>query len=346
MPATLAINAPAMGASARSDGSGAPLAREYTAATLAAPGRIELTRRRLSAPGPAEVRIRLEGCGVCGSNLPVWEGRPWFTYPLEPGRPGHEGWGVVDAVGPEVTTVRAGDRVAALSQHAFAEYDTCAASEVVPLPPELAGQPFPGEALGCAMNVFQRAGIEPGQHVAVVGIGFLGALLTQLCARAGAYTYAISRRAFAREIGRRMGAKLAFGGEDRRTIVGRVAELTGGRGCERVIEATGLQEPLDLAGELTAERGRLVIAGYHQDGLRQVNLQLWNWRGLDVINAHERDPRVYVAGIAAAAAAVVAGRLDPAPLYTHRYRLAQLPDALEQMRGRADGFLKALVLND
>jgi threonine dehydrogenase-like Zn-dependent dehydrogenase len=319
--------------------------RGYTAATLAAPGRIELITQRLTPPGTAEVRIRLEGCGVCGSNLPVWEGRPWFTYPLEPGRPGHEGWGVVDAIGDSVTSVRVGDRVAALSQHAFAEYDTCAATEVVPLPRELDGQPFPGEALGCAMNVFQRAGIAAGQHVAVVGIGFLGALLTQLCARAGAHTYAISRRAFAREVGGRMGAELALGGESR-DVVGRLAELTGGRGCERVIEATGLQEPLDLATELTGERGRLVIAGYHQDGLRQVNMQLWNWRGLDVINAHERDPQVYLAGIGAAAAAVVAGRLDPAPLYTHRYRLAELPDALEQMRGRADGFLKALVLND
>jgi len=54
-----------------------------------------------------------------------------------------------------------------------------------------------------------------------------------------------------------------------------------------VIEAAGQQWPLDLATELTRERGRLIIAGYHQDGPRQINMQLWNWRGLDVINAHE-----------------------------------------------------------
>ena len=77
-------------------------------------------------------------------------------------------------------------------------------------------------------------------------------------------------------------------------------ELTDGRWCERVIEAVGLQWPLDLAGELTGERGRLVIAGYHQDGPRQVNMQLWNWRGIDVINAHERDPQRYVDGMRAA----------------------------------------------
>ena len=73
-------------------------------------------------------------------------------------------------------------------------------------------------------------------------------------------------------------------------------ELTGGSFCDRVIEAVGKQWPLDLAGEITRERGRLIIAGYHQDGPRQVNMWLWNWRGLDVINAHERDPKIYMQG--------------------------------------------------
>ena len=63
-----------------------------------------------------------------------------------------------------------------------------------------------------------------------------------------------------------------------------------------MIEAVGKQWPLDLAAELTREGGRLVIAGYHQDGPRQVNMQLWNWRGFDVANAHERDPQVAVRG--------------------------------------------------
>lgn len=315
----------------------------FQSAVLASPRRVALESQLLEPPAAGQVRIRLEGCGVCGSNLPVWEGRPWFNYPLEPGKPGHEGWGYVDAVGPDVSAVRPGDRVAALSQHAFAEYDTCRADEVVRLPSELAGQPFPGEALGCAMNVFRRCGIEPQHHVAVVGLGFLGALLTQLAARTGARTYAISRRPFAREVGQAMGATATLAMNDPAEVVSEIKRLTDGRGCERVIEATGLQAPLDLAGELTAERGRLIIAGYHQDGLRQVNLQLWNWRGLDVVNAHERDPRIYVQGMAEAAAAVADGRLDPAPLYTHRFALDQLPDALEAMRQRKGGFLKALV---
>ena len=128
------------------------------------------------------------------------------------------------------------------------------------------------------------------------------------------------------------------------SIVGLVKELTGGEGADRVFEAVGQQWPLDLAGELTRVRGRLLIAGYHQDGRRSVDMQLWNWRGLDVVNAHERDPSVYLEGMREAVAAVAAGRLDPRPLYTHRFRLDQLGEAMEALRNRPDGFLKALVL--
>jgi NADPH:quinone reductase len=315
-------------------------------AVLAAPQSARIEARPLPRIGPRQVRVRLEGCGVCGSNLPVWEGRPWFTYPFDGGAPGHEGWGRVDEVGPEVDSVRAGDRVAVLSYHAFADYDIAEASNLAKLPSNLDGQPFPGEALGCAMNVFERCDIHREHTVAVVGIGFMGALLTRLAASAGARVIALSRRPFALEIAERMGAAETIPLGDSARALAAVRELTDDVGCARVIEATGLQGALDLAGELTAERGRLVIAGYHQDGLRQVNLQLWNWRGLDVINAHERDPRKYVDGMRAAIAAVAEGRLNPAPLYTDAFKLEELPRAFGLMHERGGRFLKSILAYD
>lgn len=314
------------------------------AAVFAGPQQIQLRTSPPADPGPREVRIHLEGCGVCASNVPVWEGRPWFTYPLPPGAPGHEGWGWIDAVGSEVETLKVGDRVAALTYHAYADYDMAAADAVTVLPPSLDGVPFPGEPLGCAMNVLARSAIQPGQWVAIVGIGFMGALLTALAADAGARVIALSRRPFALETATACGAVAALATDDYWTAVGQVKELTGGEGCERVIEAAGLQSTLDLASEITRERGRLVIAGYHQDGPRQVDMQQWNWRGLDVINAHERAAAVYMAGIRAAVEAVVAGRLDPTPLFTHRFRLAELPQAFTLLQERPEGLLKALIM--
>jgi threonine dehydrogenase-like Zn-dependent dehydrogenase len=315
-------------------------------AVLTAPRNARVEARARPQVGPRQVRVRLDGCGVCGSNLPVWEGRPWFTYPFAGGAPGHEGWGWVDGVGDEVTAVRTGDRVAVLSYHAFADYDIAEEENVAPLPPALDGQPFPGEALGCAINVFARSDIRREHTVAIVGVGFLGAVLARLAAAAGARVVAISRRPFALEMARRLGATETMVLDEAARVLAAVREITRDAGCERVIEATGLQGPLDLAGELTAERGRLVIAGYHQDGPRQVNLQLWNWRGLDVINAHERSPRAYVRGMKEAVAAVAGGQLDPTPLYTDRFKLEELPRAFGRMHERSGRFMKALLCYD
>jgi threonine dehydrogenase-like Zn-dependent dehydrogenase len=297
----------------------------------------------MRSPGAGEVRVRLEGCGVCASNLPVWEGRPWFTYPLSPGAPGHEGWGTVDAVGQGVEDVTVGDRVALLSYHAYAEYDVAPASGVVRLPDTLAGRAFPGEPLACVMNIFRRSAIERGQTVAIVGIGFIGAALAALATRAGARVIALSRRPFALEMAERMGAATQLSLEDPACAVAQVRAATGGQGCHCVIEAVGSQQTLDIATELTGVRARLVIAGYHQDGPRRVNLQEWNWRGLDVINAHERDPGVYRRGMEAAIELVAGGDFDPEPLWTHRFPLEEADAAFEALAARPAGFMKALI---
>lgn len=314
------------------------------AAVLAAPGRIDLTGVPIPEPGPGEVRIRLEGCGVCASNLEPWAGLEWLAYPGEPGGLGHEGWGRIDALGEGVTGLQAGERVAALSYRSFAEYDLAKADMVVTLPPELDGQPFPGEPLACAFNIFRRSDIRAGQTVAIIGIGFLGAVLTRLASEAGARVIAISRRQESRDLARHYGAAETLAMDDHRTIIEAVTALTGERLCERVIECVGKPWPLDLAGDLVGFGGRLVIAGYHQDGPRQVNMQMWNWKGIDVINAHERDPAVQMRGLREAVAAVASGRLDPAPLYSARYPLTRLDEALDATRDKPGGFVKALVM--
>lgn len=314
------------------------------AAILSGPGRAALHDVPCPEPGPGEVRIRVEGCGVCASNLIPWSGPEWMKFPTDPGALGHEGWGRVDAVGLGVESVAIGDRVAALSYNSYAEYDIAPVGNVIRLPKALDGQPFPGEPLGCAINIFHRSDIRAGQTVAIIGIGFLGAVLTRLATDAGARVIAISRRPFSLDVAERMGAEELIPLEQHDYIVRRVGELTSGALCERVIEATGKQWPVDLAGEITGERGRLIVAGYHQDGSREINMRLWNWRGIDVINAHEREPRQYLEGMRAAVAAVASGRLDPRPLYTHRFPLARLDEALNSARDRPDGFIKAVVM--
>ena len=314
------------------------------AAVLEGPGTFRIDDVALPEPGEGEVRIRLEGCGVCASNIEPWEGLPWSTFPGAPGGLGHEGWGVVDAAGPGVSGLAEGDRVAALSERSFAQYDVVGADRVLKLPDALAGKPFPCEPLGCAFILVRRSDIRAGQTMAIIGIGFLGAVLTRLASEAGARVIAISRRRESLDLARHYGAAETIPMHDHWAIIEEVKRLTGEAMCERVIEAVGKQWPLDLAGELIGFGGKLVVAGYHQDGPRQVNMQNWNWKGIDVINAHERDPEVQMQGLRDAAEAVASGRLDPAPLYTHRFPLEQVGEAIAATRDKPEGFVKALVM--
>jgi threonine dehydrogenase-like Zn-dependent dehydrogenase len=194
------------------------------------------------------------------------------------------------------------------------------------------------------MNIFRRSKVQAGQDIAVIGVGFLGAILVKLASNACARVFAISRRTESLDLARRMGAAETIPMDDHSRIIERVRDLTEVRFCDRVIEAVGKQWPLDLAAELTREGGRLVIAGYHQDGPRQVNMQLWNWRGFDVINAHERDPSVVLRGMREALGAIQRGVIDPEVLITHRFPLDRLDEALNATRDRPGNFVKAVVV--
>jgi len=314
------------------------------AVVLTGAGKYKIEQVPVPEPGQGQVRIKLQGCGVCASNLTPWAGPDWMRFPTAPGELGHEGWGVIDAVGAGVKDLEPGDRVAALSGKAYAEYDLAEADRTVKLPPALRNLDLPLEPFGCAINIFRRSGISAGETVAVIGIGFLGAILVRLASNVGARVFAISRRSESLDLARKMGAAETIPLDDHQRIIDRVGELTNGRLCDRVIEAVGKQWPLNLAAELTREGGRLIVAGYHQDGPRRVNMQLWNWRGFDVINAHERDPAVAIRGMREAVAAMEAGLIDPALVVTHRYPLERLGDALDAARDRPGNFVKAVVV--
>ncbi|WP_241557875.1 MDR/zinc-dependent alcohol dehydrogenase-like family protein [Falsirhodobacter deserti] len=318
-----------------------PPTDQMRAVRVTGPGRIEMVTLPLPEPAKGQVRIRLEGCGVCASNLTPWEGPDWMQFPTDPGGLGHEGWGVVEASG-EGAEEMLGLRVAFLGQNSFATHEVVDAGMLIPIPESITG-PFPGEPFACAMNIFRRSGISAGDKVAIIGIGFMGAALVRLASQAGAEVIAISRRESSLALARDMGAAHTIPMEDHHAIISEVGDLTNHYFCDVVIEAVGKQWPLDLAGEIVAEGGRLVIAGYHQDGPRQVNMQNWNWRGIDVVNAHERKPEVYLQGMREAIAAIESGLLDPRPLLTHPYPLEQLDRALDATRDKPDALVKAYV---
>jgi NADPH:quinone reductase len=318
--------------------------RVLRAAQVVAPGQVATKELALPVPGRGEVRVRLEGCGVCASNLEPWAGQPRMTFPLEPGELGHEGWGHVDAAGPEVEDTLVGCRVAILGTRSYATHDLVPAELVAPLPASLDERPVPGEALGCAVSIFDKCKIAEGESVVVIGAGFIGALLIQLAVHAGARVIVVSRNPAALELARGFGAAEIIPMEDHDVIIARLTELTGGQLGDVVIEATGHQWPLDLAAELTREGGRLVIAGFHQSGARQVNMLMWNWKALEIVNAHERNAIRLVQAMRKGIAALEAGTLNLDRLLTHGFPLERLDQALDATRDKPAGFVKGYVL--
>lgn len=69
-------------------------ADDMKAAVVTGPGQLHVERLAMPEPAAGQLRVKLEGCGVCASNLTPWSGPEWMRFPTEPGGLGHEGWGL------------------------------------------------------------------------------------------------------------------------------------------------------------------------------------------------------------------------------------------------------------
>jgi threonine dehydrogenase-like Zn-dependent dehydrogenase len=113
-----------------------------------------------------------------------------------------------------------------------------------------------------------------------------------------------------------------------------------------VVEASGTQDGLDAATVLVREHGVISVLGYHQGGRRSVDLQTWNWKAIDVVNAHVRDRGLLTDAIGERLELVRTGRIRPGALLTHRFPLRDVDLAFEALASKPSGFIKAIVVNE
>ena len=125
----------------------------------------------------------------------------------------------------------------------------------------------------------------------------------------------------------------------------RVKELTEGRGADASFEVTGVQAPLQMLGDVTRMSGKVVIVGYHQGGLRQINLAYWNWMAFQILNAHFRDIQVIQRGMRIGMRLLTSGRLSLDGLVTHRFSLADVNEAFRIAHEKPVGFVKSTVIS-
>jgi propanol-preferring alcohol dehydrogenase len=265
----------------------------YKAVEVSAPGVLRVVERQVSEPGAGQVRIRVEACGICHTDVATVTA----TYPglVLPRVPGHEVVGRIDALGGGVSRWNIGERVGVgliagedgvcescrrgdivncqnpvtsgvTVDGGYAEVMIAEARGISSIPDELTS--VDAAPLLCAgittYNALRNAGLRGGDLVAVQGIGGLGHLGVQFARNMGFRTVAIGRGREKEKLAKDLGAHVYIDAAAENT-----ADLLQRMGGARAILATGTSG--DAMGPLVsglAPRGKLIVVGVPQDQIQ------------------------------------------------------------------------------
>jgi L-iditol 2-dehydrogenase len=287
-----------------------------------------------------EVLVRSRNVGICHSDFELYEGR--YIIPVSyPIIPGHEWSGEVAEVGSAVTTLRPGERVVGEcvvnngDDHfgfsisgADAEYFVAKASWLHRIPDELSfTQGAFVEPFSVAYNATVAAnGIDASDDVAVIGGGPIGLLCALAAASMGGTVTLIEPQAHRRALGLEIGARHALD-PTAGDLAEQVAEHTGGRGFDVVIEAAGAPAAMASALPIAAHGARIVLVGIDVGGTAPVEIGLVQSKALSlrgIIGSMGMWPRTI--------RFMAASGLDPTPLLTATFALGDGTVALDAAR--------------
>lgn len=338
------------------------------AAAVRGRGRIEVASRAVPEPGPGEVRVRVEACGICGSDLHLY-GQGFFPPETTPG---HEPAGVIDAIGPDTQAPARGTRVAVepirgcgtcplcrAGRYAIcrssrlagvhvpgglAEYLVVPAANVYPVPAELDPRVAAlAEPMAVVVHALHRVAFQPHQRVLVLGAGSVGLLAVAAARRLGARDVWVSaRHPHQAERARALGATRVLSEAEATTEaldgIGREAPI------DVVVETVGGQaDTLRAAAAAARPGGAVSVVGvfFGQLALDPMPLLLkeitlaWSY-------CYGEDP-AHGADFAEAVDVVAAARDALAPLVTHTVPLDEVARAFALAADRRAGAIKVSV---
>jgi alcohol dehydrogenase/propanol-preferring alcohol dehydrogenase len=260
---------------------------------------LEVVEREVPEPGPGQVRIKVEACGICHSDAFVVEGTfPGIAYPAVPG---HEVAGHIDALGPEVTPWAVGQRVGVgwFGGHCgrcppcrrgdfiscvdlqvpgiaypggYAEYMVAPADALAAIPDDLAA--VDAAPLLCAgittYNALRHSGARGGDLVAVLGVGGLGHLGLQFAAKLGFDTVAIARGPDKKELALRLGARRYLDSQ----AVDAAAALRELGGARVILATATSSKAMSTVIDGLGVNGKLLVVGATADPIKVTPLQL------------------------------------------------------------------------
>jgi alcohol dehydrogenase, propanol-preferring len=248
---------------------------------------LELDEKPVPVPGNGQILVRIETCGLCHTDIHAAHG-DWPVKPEPPFTPGHEGVGIVEALGQGVTEVSLGDRVAmpwlgyacgtcdycvsgweTLCPHqknmgysmdgGFAEYAAAYGRYVVKVPEGI--EPADASALTCAgvttYKAVKVAGTRPSDLVAVFGIGGLGHLAVQYATIAGGRVVAVDLHDEKLDLARELGAEWTVNASTEDPV----AAIQALGGVDQAIATAVAPKPFEQAFGALRRGGTLVFVG-------------------------------------------------------------------------------------
>ncbi len=332
---------------------------------------LEVVDMPLPEPGPGEVRVRVAACGVCASDLHVFDGSlPIRSEP--PVTPGHEASGTISKLGPGVRGWSLGDRVviyagkrcgacsACLAERsvedcffpltmgvdwdgAWADEVVVPAAGIVRLPDEISFDvgAILADAVGTPFGAVTGTGnVRPGERVAIFGIGGLGTHAVQIARLAGAgFIAAIDPRPGARQRALDLGADVAF---DSDGAVAAIRAATAGEGVDVAFDFVGVNDVLKLAVASLTRYGRAVIVGVSGEPIRLGPSITFTYFQTRLLGSYGYTPR----HLEALTRLVSSGRLDLSRSISARLPVDQAEEAVRMLRDKEGDPVRILLVND
>ena len=330
-------------------------------------------------PKEGEVTIKIEWCGVCGTDIEEYRNGPLYipidepnalTGHMAPLILGHEMVGIVHAVGKGVTRLKPGDRVSpdpiifckkcenclthnqhhcdnmahlGLTSHGgFAEYVNTIEEVCFKLPESAPSELGAlSEPLAVCVRAIRLAKIDIGHSVAIVGAGTIGPIALQLAKLSGAYPIYVVQRSqdIKRDRALALGADEIIDSRDGNAVEA-LREATGGKMVDRVIECGGNAVTMKMAVELCARRGAVVMTGLLNEPIG-INYFPVVWDEIDIIGSFSH---VYDLDYRIATELIGRGMVDMESLITGRISLDNvIPDGIEEFMQNSRNHIKILA---
>jgi len=321
-------------------------------------------------PGPFDVVVRVEACGICASDLHLIHGEMPPVAPL-PLTMGHEASGVIERIGANVPSWRPGDRVSVMGGKVCGACPRCASgafedcwnpqlmgfhydgawAEKVKVPyyavariPE--GVSFDHAAIACDAvatpyaALVERAALRPGEYVGLWGIGGLGTHAVQIARMLGAaFIGAVDPLPAARERALALGADLAVDPSDA-DVASRLREATGGRGLDVAVDFVGRTAVTRQALPAMARGGRIVNVGQSFEPLEGGPILLFSVFGLSLLG-HLGYRKTHLEQVLDLLAR---GRIDLSSSISDRIPLDRIQDGVDALTSKDGAPVRIVVL--